>query len=237
MEAISSPLAPSRAMNHAALAGWTLLIVTLLAVLVMAHHPSASLSDTAQAILRIDELSRPAELVHAAMMTLLLVTFYGLLEFVMQRGWSRPLMRAGTIAYLVGLVVMMGAALVSGFVLPDVAAMMPHDTTVDLQIDRQLLILCRILNQACANFGVVAMSIGIGLWSLDLLRDRGLLRATGVLGVVVCLVPIVGLTTGLIRLDVHGALRVLAIQAVWNLTIAVWLIREGHHASAAPEMR
>jgi len=214
-----------------------LFVVTSLAVVVMTHHPTVKTSDTTQAVRDIGNLSQLSALVHSALMALLLVTFYGLLEFVGRRGWSKPLTRGGIIAYGAGLIVMMGAALVSGFVIGDVATMMPHETAVDLQIDRQLLILCRILNQACANFGVVAMSIGIGLWSLDLLRGGWPLRAIGALGVVVCTVPIVALLSGVIRLDVHGALRVLMIQAVWNLVVAVWLIRTGRAAHAEPKIR
>jgi hypothetical protein len=122
---------------------------------------------------------------------------------------------------------MLGAALVSGFVIGDIASLLPHDTPADLQIDRPILILCGVLNQVCARFGVVAMSVGIGLWSIDLLRDRGAARTIGVLGCIVGIAPVVGLLSGTIHLDVHGMRTVVLIQAAWNLAIAAWLLRLG----------
>lgn len=227
MQPVSPPITQQAASGSPSVAGWILVAVTLLAVFAMAHHPTVSASDTGQAVRRIADLSRPSAIVHGALMALLLLTFYGLTEFASQRGDRRPLIRIGTIAYGAGIVVMLGAALVSGFVITDVAALTPHDTPVDLQINRQLLILCGILNQACANCAVVAMSAGIGLWSIDLLRDRGVLRAIGLVGLVVGVVPIAALLSGTIRLDVHGMGLVLLIESVWNLAIAAWLIRRG----------
>ena len=119
------------------------------------------------------------------------------------------------------------AALGSGFVITEVAKAMPHDTQVDLQIARQLLILCGILNQACANCATVLMSVGIALWSLDLLMGKGIDRALGALGCVAGVLPVVALWSGAIHLDVHGMLSVVLLQAVWQLAVAAWLIRAG----------
>lgn len=224
MHGTSIPAGLHPAPKRATVAGILLLVVTLLEVLAMAHHPSVATADIGHAVRRIGELSRLSGLVHGALMALLLLTLYGLSEFAMRRGPARPLIRAGAIAYGAGTIVMLGAALVSGFVIGDAAALLPHDTAVDLQINRQVLILCGILNQACANCAVVAMSIGIGLWSVDLLRDRGTTRLIGILGCVVCVVPMAALLSGVMRLDVHGMRTVVLVQAPWTLAIAAWLI-------------
>ena len=214
--------------NSTVVAGAILLVVTLLAVVAMAHHPrGVATSDVAHAMDHLAGLSRVTAVVHGGLIALMLLTLHCLAEFASHRGASRPLIRSGAIAYTAGVFVMIGAALVSGFVTPNVASAMPHVTPVDLQIGRQLLILCGILNQTCAGFGVVAMSIGIALWSLDLLHDRGTLRGVGVLGLLVGIVPIVALLTGAIRLDVRGMSDVVLLQAAWNLAIAALLLRAG----------
>ena len=207
--------------------GVVLLFVTLLAVAAMAHHPTvARAPDLQHAIQGLALLGRTSALVHAALIGLMLVTLHCLTEFAWRRGLARPLVRGGLIAYATGVLVMIGAALVSGFVVTDVASTVAHETTGDLQIARQLLQLCGSVNQACARFGAVAMSAGIALWSLDLLRERGIARGVGLLGIVVGLVPIVALLAGAIRLDVHGMLQVVLLQAAWNLGIAALLMRE-----------
>ena len=119
---------------------------------------------------------------------------------------------------------MVGAALVSGFIITDVASLIPHTTVVDLQINLQILLLCRVLNQACANFAVVAMSAGIVFWSLDLCRNSGSLRAVGVFGCLVGLVPAVALMFGEVHIDVHGMTEVVVAQAAWNIAVALLII-------------
>jgi hypothetical protein len=227
MNAASSPSATHRVPNSTVVAGTILFVVTLLEILAMAHHPSVDTVEIGQAIRRIGELSRLSELVHGALIALMLLTLYGLTEFALRRGFSRPLVRGGAIAYGCGTIVMLGAALVSGFVIGDIASLLPQNTPTDLRIDHQILILCGVLNQACARFGVVAMSVGIGLWSVDLLRDRGTARTIGVLGCIVAIVPVIGLSSGAIHLDVHGMRTVVLIQTAWNLAIAAWLVRLG----------
>jgi hypothetical protein len=119
---------------------------------------------------------------------------------------------------------MVGAALVSGFISTGVSALLPHATAVDLQINLQILLLCRVLNQSCANFAVVAMSAGIVCWSLDLCRNSGSLRAVGVFGCLVGLVPALALLFGELRLDVHGMTEVVVAQSAWNIAVALLMI-------------
>jgi hypothetical protein len=207
-------------------AGVILLAVTLLAVVFMAHHPTAGPSpDIGHAIDRVSGLAAASAIVHGALIAAMLVAGYCLSVFASWRGLDRPFVRAGAIAYATGVVVMIGAALVSGFVVTDVASSMPRDNAIDLQVTRQLLTLCGILNQACANCAAVAMSAGILLWSIDLLRDRGVARAIGALGVGVGVIPIVALPIGAVRLDVRGMMLVVLLQGVWQLVVATWMMR------------
>ena len=225
---MSSTASTRRFTDSAFVAGILLIVFTLLAVVAMAHHPTVGRThDDGQLVQRIAALSRETAVIHGLLIASLLLVLHGLSEFAWRRGFEQPLVRGGAIAYTAGVFVMIGAALVSGFVVTDVASLTRQDTPADLQGVRQLLILCGIVNRACADFGVVAMSVGIGLWSADLLRDRGATRAIGVLGVVVGVAPVVALLAGVIRLDVHGMLAVVVMQAAWNLAIGARLLRAG----------
>jgi len=206
-------------------AGGILLVATLLEILAMAHHPSVSTPDIAQAALQIVRFSKFAALIHCVLMALMLLVVYGFSEFSLRRGLGRPLIRAGAIAYGAGVIAMLGAALVSGFVLPDLASLTRHVTAIDLQINEQLFVLCRVLNQTCASFAVVAMSVGIVLWSIDLLRDSGSRRMVAVLGLLAGAIPAAALLGGWLHLDVHGMTQVSVLQGCWNLAVAVLLMR------------
>jgi hypothetical protein len=211
--------------RQAAIAGAILGIATLLEIAAMARHPSVHSSNAADAVHQIGELSALSGWVHGALLALMLIVAYGLSEFALRRGLRRPLIRAGAIAYAAGVLVMLGAAMVSGFIISDLVAYTPHATTTDLQINAQLLTLCRILNQTWAKFGAVAMSAGIGLWSVDLLREAGVARALGVLGLLASAVPAVAIVFGWMHLDVHGMTAVVLMQAVWCIAVGVAMIR------------
>ena len=202
-----------------------MLAASLLEVLGMAHHPSVQISDISQAVEQIAKFSTLSAVVHGVLITLMLLIAYGFVDFAVRRGLHRPLIRAGAIGYGCGVMAMIGAALVSGFIITGMASLMPHATVVDLQINRQLLLLCRVLNQACADFAVVAMSAGIVCWSLDLCRDSGSRRTVGLLGCLVGLVPAIALVFGRIHLDVRGMTEVVAVQAAWNVAVAVLMVR------------
>ena len=193
-------------------------------VFAMAHHPTVQTSDVSQAVAQIARFSTLSAIIHGVLIALMLSIAYGFVAFSVRQGLHRPLIRAGAIGYGCGVLGMVGAALVSGFITTDLASLLPHATAVDLQINRQLLLLCRVLNQSCANFAVVAMSAGIFCWSLDLCRNPGLRRAVGMLGCLVGLVPAIALMFGEIHLDVRGMSQVVVAQAVWNIAVAALMI-------------
>lgn len=215
-----------------------LLAASLLEVVGMLHHPSVKTRDIGQAVDQIASFGMLSAVVHATLITLMLLIAFGLLDFLVRRGLDRPLIRAGALAYACGVLVMIGAGLVSGFITTGLAALLPHATQLDLQINLQLLLLCRVLNQSCANFGVVAMSAGIVLWSLDLCRDAGVERGVGVSGCAVGLVPALALMLGQIHLDVEGMTTVVMAQAAWYAAVALLMLRrplETAPRAAAPQ--
>ena len=206
-------------------AGILLIAATVLEVAAMAHHPTVTSSNILQAIEQIARMSDLSGWVHGLLIGLMLTVLYVFTEFGQRRGIALPLVRAGLIAYTIGVLAMMSAAMMSGFVITQVASLTPHATEADLQSSAQLLILCRVLNQTFASLGVVLMSAGIVLWSIDLLRSRQLARLLGVFGLLIGLLPAAALAFGALRLDVPGMTQVVLLQSVWNIGVGVLLIR------------
>jgi hypothetical protein len=206
-------------------AGALLIAASIFELIAMAHHPSVRAADVAQAIVQLREMSAAAAWVHGVLIALMLAGFFALTEFAWQRGITRPAIRAGLIAYAVGVVAMTGAALVDGFVTPRVAMLSPGVSATDLQVTAQLLKLCMLFNQALASLGAIAMSVGITAWSVDLVRGAGAERALGVFGVAIGLGSAGALIAGVLRLDVHGMMLVLVLQVIWTCGVGVLLLR------------
>jgi hypothetical protein len=206
-------------------AGALLIAASIFEIVAMAHHPSVRAADAAQAIAQLRAMSAVAAWVHGVLIMLMLVGFFALTEFAWQRGITRPAIRAGLIAYAAGVVAMMGAALVDGFVTPRVAILGAGLRAADLSITGQLLDLCMLFNQALARLGAVAMSVGITAWSVDLVRGAGTERALGVFGVAIGLGSAGALILGALQLDVHGMMLVLLLQVIWTTGVGVLLLR------------
>jgi hypothetical protein len=208
-------------------AGISLVVAAVLEVFAMAHHPTITTPNILDAIQQITRFRQLDGLVHGVLMALLLVVLYGLSEFILRRDVSRPAIRAGLIAYSCGVLVMLGAGMVSGFILPGVLSLTPHASATDLDINLQLILLCRALNQSCANFATVVLSAGITFWSYDLLRrETGWRRALGSAGLIVGMIPAIALITGVLHLDVQGMTAVVLLQSLWSGGIGIGFLRD-----------
>jgi len=174
------------------LAGISLIVAAVFEVFAMAHHPTITTPNIVDAIQQIRRARQLDGLVHGVLMALLLIVLYGLSEFILRRDVSRPAIRAGLIAYGSGVLFMLGAGTVSGFILPDVLSLTPHTSATDLDINLQVIFLCRALNQSCANFATVgyrrgsfsglaiycaAKPDGAGRWELQDLSSAWFLRS------------------------------------------------------------
>jgi hypothetical protein len=220
----AEPATPDE-VRHGRFAGRLLIAASLLEELAMAHHPTVGAHDTVAAMREIGRLSALSGTVHGALIALMLASFYCLTEFCLQRGLRRPLVRAGLIAYAAGVIAMIGAAMISGFVVADLAAQVMRTTAIDQQTSAQLLAFCHVLNQNLAKLGVVAMSAGIAFWSIGLLHDRGFARGVGVLGCAIGPLPLAALAFGMLHLDVRGMGAVVLLQALWCVGIGIVIHR------------
>lgn len=206
-------------------AGVLLVAATILEVAAMSHHPSVTSHSIPQALDQIARVSELSSWIHGLLIGLMLAVVYSLTEFVRRRDMALPLVRAGFITYVAGVLAMIGAATMSGFVITQFASLTPHATETDLQNAGQILILCTVLNQTLSSLGVVLMSTGIVLWSLDLLRSPKLARLLGSIGLLIGLLPAAALVIGALHLNVQGMTQVILLQSVWNIGLGVLLIR------------
>ncbi|HET9388142.1 MAG TPA: hypothetical protein VFO44_00705 [Steroidobacteraceae bacterium] len=223
---MAAPIEPSPSSASAgSLAGIVLMSASLLEIPAMLHHPEVRMQNPSQAIAQLTALNTLAAWVHGTLIALMLLILTGLTEFARRRDLRRPLIRTGLVVYAAGVVGMIGAALVSGYITGRVPGTTLSVGAEDLAITTRLLALCMLFNQAFARFGALAMSAGIALWSLDLARLPGLARALGSLGVVIGVFCVATLILGVLQLDVRGMLLVIVLQAIWCVGLGLFLWR------------
>jgi hypothetical protein len=197
---------------------------TLLAILVMAHHPVASAGNLPDLVAGIARKAVLNGVVHGTLIALLGVLLFAFAEFSARPALDRPLARAALLAYAIGAGASMLAALINGVIVGALAQRYGDADAASLEHVRHLLRFCWQANQAFADTGEVARGIGIVLWSCALLRSRRGV-GVGIAGLVLGGVPALLVATGLLQLDLHGAMLALLAAAAWNLAIAVQLVR------------
>ena len=185
-------------------AGTILVVASLASMLVMAHHPS----DSHQMVL--------GQLVHGAMIAIVGLTALGLVQFARVLGLDRLTVLAGLIAYAIALFADIGAATINGFVVTNLVA---HGVE-----DHAIFAFAWEANQALARLGVVATGTAFFLWSIGLVtRGAWMGRALGALGILAGAVPMVLLGTGMMRMNLHGAIPIYAGQALWMALAGLYL--------------
>ncbi|MGA8277641.1 MAG: hypothetical protein WB784_05540 [Rhodanobacteraceae bacterium] len=204
------------------LVGILIAVVSVLIVLMMAHHPSLSAHDAAGMAAELVRKAWLGRVVHGSLIALSLVLLFAFTEFSLHIGLQRPLVRAALIAYAVAIAAGVCAALISGFVVADLGMHYAGGAPGDLETLRHLLYLSLRINQAFADLDVVATSCAIVLWSLALVRRSVVITVAGfVLGGG----PALALLAGVLHLDVHGMMLAIVCAMAWNLLLATELLR------------
>jgi hypothetical protein len=215
---------PARDAANTRTAGIVLVAATLLSILMMAHHPSVGAHDAAAVVAEMSGKADLSRIVHGVLIALIGAELFAFLVFCDRLGARRNEVRAGLVAYAIGAGAMIGAALISGFVVTSLAA---HYAGLSADDANRFVDLSRLGmsgNQALAKLGVMGMSAAIVAWSIALFADRAN-RWLAVVGFVIGAAPVVALLVGAIRLDVTGMTLVVVCQAVWNVLVGIQLIR------------
>jgi hypothetical protein len=153
--------------------------------------------------------------VHGGMMIALASMAFGFVCFVLDRG-ARTAVILGLIAYATSFGAHIAAATINGFA---VAAMANWPNGAP---GHDVFLFAWVLNQALAGLGIFATGIAYCCWAFDLRRDRPIVAAAGALAGII---PAALLASGVIRLDVHGALLAYGLHGLWALLLGATMIR------------
>lgn len=194
-------------MTTTRIGGWTLVAAAGATILGMAHHPVGLQTGLGQ-------------IVHGAMIVIIVAMAFGFATFVADRGAGRATMLAGAIAYALAAFAGIGAGLINGFIAPAMAV------TAE-PVGNDIFELAWAANQTLAWTGVIATGAAYLLWSGDFLwRPHLYSKAVGLLGIAAALVPAGLLFAGVLRMNVTGAFIVYAMQAAWAALVGLHLLAE-----------
>ncbi len=186
------------------------------------HHPSVAARAPADLLAGIAAIAPMDRLVHGVLIAVMGMLLFGFSVFALRVGLGRGLVLAGLIAYTIGVGAMIGAALIDGFLIPDIASRSIGTSSQNVATTTQLLSACALLIQILTKLGVAAVSIGIFAWSMDLVQRAGAARAAGIAGFASAAVPVAIIFAG--PLGTHGIGAIVAIESIWYASVAALLI-------------
>ncbi len=198
--------------------GWLLALTTLLCLIVIAHHPVADLHDPGRSLQNIAALGSADRWMHGLVILVVLLITTGMSGFAWRLGIAHPLVMAGWLSQAFGALALIGAGLIDGFVVPDLAAR-GGPAAFDL------LALCGAWLQADTKLGFVLLALSAVFLGHALLYHRGGALWIGLLGIGVGGFSAVFVLTLGARFTAPLLLIYMTGQTAWYLTVAFWMIR------------
>jgi len=167
------------------------------------------------------------QFVHVVAMTCLAGFMYGYTVLSQRLGLNRTPVLIGLTSYGLGTVLMLLAAVIDGFVSTDAAAMFlagaPSGIDTGLQIINTL---SGVLLPDLARVAWVFQSVAAVAWSVALIRDRGMQRTVGSIGLVAGALPAAIVSIVGTQMTDAIVVGILLAQAIWNLAAATLLVFE-----------
>jgi hypothetical protein len=222
----NSPSASSTPGGSSRSAGIVLITVAACEILFMAMHPTSSAHDVASFATEASRGIPGNAMVHGLLITLLVIMCSAYVSFAQFLGLSRLLVRTGLVAFLAASACGIVAGLINGFIVPATAAAFAGADQATTNALIPVLRLCRETNGVCAKADVVWASGAILLWSVALLRRRGIATIAGIIGLICGTLPLALLATGHLPMNVQGFGTFVVLQGVFAIAAGLVLIRK-----------
>lgn len=223
---------PGNATESTRAAGIAIALATIVSTVFVALDESGGghgMQEILQSIARLQTLKA---VVHGVAIASLCAYAFGYAALARRLSLRRPLVLAGLASYLIGCAALAGATVIDGFVIPHIAADAVAGSASRLQIGYELVHYAGLALTDAAKIGWLLQAAGALAWSVALLRDAGLSRATGVIGCAANLLVGAAVLGSGVNMAMTSILSVLLAQLVWNLAAALLLMRKptGHAA-------
>jgi hypothetical protein len=201
----------------------TILILSVLGFLVVAlMHPTGHQALSSPD--RLEQVILVSMAVHGLALVSVALSLLGLIGLSRRLGVARIEVTAALIAFAFATIGVVCAALINGFVAPNLGRWLLSGGESAQALVGSLFRYNSMLNRAFANFHVVSGSTAILAWSVSMIRVA-FGRPAGWLGIVIALGTLIALLSGTFEMNVHGLAIVVLSQGVWMTWVGVLLIR------------
>jgi hypothetical protein len=195
----------------------------------MANHPRGTAGSFSDVLL--DEASHRVinAVVHGGYIAVLVALIVCFVLLSRHLGSTRVPVVIGFVCFCIGSAALIASMLLDGFATPAIAIRFIGSS--DLQPARTLLILLGTLIGALMPMGLLFQSVGMLGWSLVIARGSRLGRGVGVLGFVIAIALICGVTMAPARMAMHVVLAGVVLQSLWYGALAMLLFVDTSVAS------
>jgi len=213
--------------GEARVAGLVIIASTIASTATVALDRGASGKTTQEILQSMVQIQAWHQNVHVIAMACLCGLMFGYTVLSQRLDLKRPTVLIGLIAYVFGSVLMLSATILDGFISTGIAADFVNSTPDAAQAARWMIhVVESIVLTDTARVAWVLQSAAAIAWSLALLRDAGMRRVVGYIGLVAGGLPAALVIAAGAKMDLSVVVGTLLLQAVWNIAAGVLLVRE-----------
>ena len=208
-------------------AGFVIIISALASIVAVAFDSMAQGSDPLAILQSMVRIRDSHQLVHIVAMACVGGLMFGFTVLSQRLGLRRAPVLAGLIAYGAGSMLMLIATVIDGFISTDIAALFVTGSPEAVRTGNWMIqAMAGVALTDIARVAWVCQSLAAVAWSLALLRDAGLARKVGMVGMVTGALPAVAVFVAGSRMTETVVVGILLVQAIWNLAAATYLVRD-----------
>lgn len=209
------------------LAGFAVLASAIVSTATVALDRGASGQTTQEILQSLVQIQSWHQNVHVVAMACLCGLMYGFTVLSQRLDLRRTPVLIGLITYALGSILMLGATLLDGFISTGIAADFVNGTPEAMQAARWMIhVVESIALTDTARVAWVLQSVAAIAWSVALLRDAGMRRVVGCIGLIAGALPAAMVIAAGSKMDLGVVIGTLLLQAVWNLAAGVLMLRE-----------
>ena len=211
---------------HTRGAGFAIVLSALASLVAVALDSQAQGSDPLAILQSMVRIRESHQLVHIVAMACIGGLMVGFTVLSQRLGLRRAPVLVALIAYGAGSMLMLVATVIDGFISTDMAALFATRTPDAVRTGYWMIqAVAGVALTDIARVAWVCQSVAAVAWSLALLRDAGLARKAGVIGLATGALPGVAVVAAGSRMTATVVVGILLVQALWNLTAAAYLLR------------
>lgn len=214
-------------MSDGRLAGLAIVASAIVSTGTVALDRGASGKTTQEILQSMVQIQAWHQNVHVVAMVCICGLMYGYTVLSQRLDLRRAPVLMGLLTYALGSMLMLGATILDGFISTGIAADFVNGTPEAAQAARWMIhVVEAIALTDIARVAWVLQSAAAIAWSVALLRDAGLRRVVGCIGLIAGALPAVMVIAAGAQMDLGVVIGTLLLQAVWNLAAGVLLLRE-----------